>query len=293
MSFCSKVKDELCKNSFQSRENIYCEAIGFFLFSKFIKNDGIHITLENKNIIQKIIGYLKYLELEYQDFHILTKDVSPQKILTSLSIYGCLEIENIINNKIIDSKNYKYKSDFLRGVFLACGNVSNPNSDYHLEFSISDINLGLKLFSILETVKECKFKASSIVRHKNLVIYIKGSDSITDFLTFIGATNSSMEFMQTKMVREVRNYINRTNNFETANIAKTANASALQIKAIKKIKQKIGLEALPEALKEIALLRIKYPYGSLEELSLHLHKPISKSGINHRFKKIIKISDEL
>lgn len=186
-------------------------------------------------------------------------------------------------------------ANFLSKVFIKCGNITNPEVKYHLEFNLSpkDKFLCDAIVYTFEDVKALGFLPSITRRRGNLVIYLKDSEKITDFLVFIGAQNAAMEIMQIKMIKEVRNNINRSTNFETANLSKVTNSSAKHIDAINKIKNSIGIEELPEHLRETALLRIMNPYISLNDLSKLYEKPISKSGINHRLKKIMDIAKEI
>lgn len=184
-------------------------------------------------------------------------------------------------------------SNFLSKIFIRYGNITNPEIKYHLEFDLNSKDLCDATIYTFEHSKALGFSPSVIKRRNNFVVYLKDSEKITDFLVFIGAQNAAMEIMQIKMIKEVRNNINRSTNFETANLSKVTNSSAKHIEAINKIKNSIGIEELPEHLRETALLRIMNPYMSLSDLSKLYEKPISKSGINHRLKKIMDIAKEI
>ncbi len=220
------------------------------------------------------------------------------------------ELQNTLNtdcNKLSDlfklfnsaqtEKNKEHQkniyAEFLRKVFINYGNIINPEIEYHLELDINSPDLSNLIIYTFKNCDALGYTPGITQRRNHIVLYLKGSEKITDFLVFIGASKSAMELMQIKMVKEVRNNINRTTNFETANLSKITNSSTEQINAIKKIKHTIGIESLPEHLKEIALIRINNPYLSLKELSKLYTPPISKSGINHRLKKLIEISSEL
>lgn len=198
-------------------------------------------------------------------------------------------LENAKKEKNIASKNKLY-SRFLGILFLKYGNVTNPEIKYHLEFNLNSKILCNAAVYAFENAEPLGVSPSVIKRRNHFVVYLKDSEKITDFLVFIGAQRAAMNMMQIKMVKEVRNNINRSTNFETANLSKITNSSSKHIDAINKIKNIIGLEELPEPLKETALLRIMNPYMSLNELSKLYEKPISKSGINHRLKKIMDIA---
>ncbi len=184
-------------------------------------------------------------------------------------------------------------SGFLCKTFIRYGNITNPEIKYHLEFDLNSKDLCDAVIYTFENSKALGFSPSVIKRRNHFVVYLKDSEKITDFLVFIGAQNAAMEIMQIKMIKEVRNNINRSTNFETANLSKVTSSSSKHIEAINKIKNSIGIEKLPEHLKETALLRIMNPYISLNDLSKLYEKPISKSGINHRLKKIMDIAKEI
>ncbi len=202
------------------------------------------------------------------------------------------KVKKELSSLLYYSSNGNY-SDFLKNAFIAHGSIENPENEYHLEFNLPSKKLYDNLVSAFEMCKTINFNPGTIKRRNSYVVYLKGNEKITDFLVLIGAKKSAMELMQIKMVKEVRNNINRTTNFETANLSKVTNSAAKQINAIKKIKNSSGgLESLPEYLQETALLRLSHPYISLIELSKLYKNKISKSGVNHRLKKLIKISDE-
>lgn len=184
-------------------------------------------------------------------------------------------------------------SKFLALVFIKCGNITNPENEYHMEFDLTSPDLCDAIMHAFEHSDVLGFSPSLTERRNHFVIYLKDNQKITDFLVFIGAQKAAMEIMQIKMIKEIRNNINRSTNFETANLSRVTNSSTQHIAAINKIKESIGIEELPEHLRETALLRIMNPYMSLNDLSRLYEKPISKSGINHRLKKIMDIAKEI
>lgn len=182
---------------------------------------------------------------------------------------------------------------FLRGAFEGCGSVSDPMKSYHAEFCVPHKNLSVDLCKILSEIPECDFTPKTVVRNGSYVVYFKGSEQICDLLTYIGATNCAMEIMGTKAVKQVRNNINRRINSEVANITKIASASAKQLAAIQKIKDKKGIESLPDDLREIAVLRLENPEMSLRDLGQNLSVPISRSGANHRMNRLLEYAEDL
>ena len=178
---------------------------------------------------------------------------------------------------------------FLRGVFLSCGSVANPDKSYHLEFVIPYRNLSQDLLKILT---DYGLKAKLIVRKYSYVVYLKESESIEDLLTLMGAVNSSLELMGIKIEKDVRNKINRQMNFESANMSRSIEAGLAQVEAIEIIEKKQGLDSLSDELKEVAILRKENPDMSLKQLGENLSVPISRSGVNHRLMKIMELADK-
>ena len=268
-------------------------------------NSNYLMSSDNKNIVERAFLLSKNIPEIYSKIELI-KNLSADN---TSSVYSIIIKDNYSKFDILISLGHKQKQlssnieiknalnlhqpSFLRGVFLSCGAVSDPKSGYHLEFNVPNKPLSLNFIELLSNIKNAHFTPHYIERRKDHIVYIKISQQITDFLALIGASKSAMDFIQIKMVKEVRNYINRTTNFETANLSKTAEASIKQIKAIENIISIKGLDWLPQPLRETALIRLQNPYIPLEQLSSLLSKPVSKSGINHRLKKIIKLSENL
>ena len=185
------------------------------------------------------------------------------------------------------------KISFLKGAFLTCGTVNDPNKNYHLEFVVPYLNLSRDLNLFINDYPDLNVVPKSIVRNSNYVIYFKDSESIEDLLTVMGASNSSLEIMGVKMYKDLRNNVNRKVNFENANLDKTLGASTKHIDAIIHIKNTVGLSFLSDDLKELAEIRLDNPDLSLRELGNSLTNPISRSGVNHRLQRICEIAKEL
>lgn len=177
------------------------------------------------------------------------------------------------------------------GVFLAVGNVTDPNKEYHLEFVVPSVevcnDLGLMLldnFSIL---------AKHTSRKHSEIVYIKESENIEDMLTLMGASKATLEVMNVKILKNVRNKVNRVMNCENANIERTVKASEQQIEDIELIDKTVGLDSLSDELYEIAVLRYENPEFTLKELGEALTPKMSKSGVNHRLEKIKAIAGSI
>lgn len=179
---------------------------------------------------------------------------------------------------------------YLRGAFLVCGAVTDPEKDYHLEFALPHYNLSRDLLTLL---REVDFPAKSTTRGGNYIVYIKGSESIEDCLTYLGATRAALEMMGVKMVKSIRNDTNRRINCESANIDKTVAAAGNQLDAVRKIQETCGIGALPEDLQTVAQLRWDNPELSLRDLGELMDPPLSRSGVNHRLQRILKFAENL
>ncbi len=212
--------------------------------------------------------------------------VPNQNDLQSIKDYFNSDDENINYN------NFECplcKNAFVKGAFLACGTISNPKKQYKIEFVVYNKELAKVLFDLINSLKFFSFKL--IKRKEKYVIYSSDSSVIEDFLTLIGAKNSSMTLMQEKMYKEELNKINRQTNFETANIDKTISASAKHIAAITLIYEKLGENFLVNELAEIAKFRLENPEMSLKDIALKLN--ISRSAVNHRLLKIQEIAKNI
>ncbi len=182
------------------------------------------------------------------------------------------------------------KRAFLRGSFLVAGSITNPEKAYHVEIPVLQESYAEEILALLESFG----LAAKLTRRKRYhVIYMKEGSQIVDFLNIIEAHVALMEFENIRILKEVRNSVNRQVNCETANIHKTVTAAAKQIEDIKYIECNKGFSGLADGLREIAELRLEYPDCSLQELGEMLSVPISKSGVNHRLRKISKIAEAL
>lgn len=193
-----------------------------------------------------------------------------------------------VPNRII--ANRCCKRSYIRGSFLGGGSISNPEKTYHLEFVTNNEEHAKNLSNIINSFS---LNSKIVLRKENYVVYIKEGEQIVDVLNIIGAHQALLKFEDIRVLKDVRNNINRIVNCETANLSKTIDASMRQIEQIKLIKEKMGLYKLPDNLQEIAELRLENPDASLKEIGSMLNQPIGKSGVNHRFKKIEKIANEL
>lgn len=217
--------------------------------------------------------------------------------IMSIDSEGLLAIENGIPQFIIIDDCCK--REFVRGAFISCAtsniiikNYDNDksNSGYHLEFVF---NFEKTAEDFVELLRFFEIPAKITIRKNSPIVYIKEYQLICDTLALVGANRAVLDLQNEAAIRELRNNVNRQNNCLNANLNKTVNASVKQLNAIKVIQEHVGLEALNENLMELALLRLANPEASLEELRKLSSEPLTKSGINHRFSKIIKIAEDI
>ena len=190
-----------------------------------------------------------------------------------------------------DLPKEKYYSQLISGIFISCGSINDPEKKYHLEFVMPDIQL-CNDFGLL-LLENYGILAKQTERKNSQIVYIKESETIIDLLTIMGATNSSLELMNVKIMKDMRNKINRAVNCDNANIEKTLKAAEKQLIDIELIDDTVGIDSLPDVLQEIARVRYENPDISLKELGALLSPPLSRSGVNHRLVRLCEIAERI
>lgn len=271
-SFSSKIKEELSElNNLSNKSIVKSELYGYLKTGT--SNEFVTESKHNINRFGKLlsnIGQEDYsIEIQGNKFIIKTK----KKI----------DFEEDIKSE------EEYKA-MIRGCFMATGSINNPANSYHLEI-VFDNKINAE--DVLEKLKDFEIKSNIIERDKKFVIYIKDGDEISNFLALIGANKSVLEFEQTRVVKDVRNKVNRLVNCETANLNKTINASVRQVEDIKYIKKRHKFNSLTPKDRDIANLRLEFPNATYAELAKKTNPEIGKSGVNHRLTNISKFADEL
>jgi DNA-binding protein WhiA len=183
------------------------------------------------------------------------------------------------------------KRAYLRGIFMGGGSVSDPERSYHLELTLHNKKYGEALSEFLMQIYGLESK--HIVRKNNYVLYFKDGDQIVDFLNIIGAHSALLNFENVRIVKQMRNNVNRLVNCETANLNKVVDAALRQVKDIELIIERRGIESLPDNLRAVAEMRLENPDLSLKELGEQLDPPVGKSGVNHRLRKIEAIAETI
>ena len=303
MSFTVKVKEELLGLDTKSKSEL--AAIMKMSGSLGIASQGLtlSITTENAKIARHIyelllsfyqaksdIRHHQKTNLRKNRVYTVFLDEKVEDILSDLHLadafFGIQEgIDPLILSDDEASRAY------LRGAFLSNGSMRDPESGkYQLEIVSVYLDHAQGLASLMQRFL---LDAKTIERKKGAVTYLQRAEDIMDFLIVVGAMEAMAEFEAVKILRETRNDLNRANNAETANIARTVTASMKTINNIVKIMETSGLESLPIDLQEVAHLRVNHPDYSIQQLADSLSKPLSKSGVNHRLRKINKIADDL
>ena len=200
----------------------------------------------------------------------------------------CADITETVNGILLQQTCCRRA--YIRGAFLAGGSISDPNKSYHFEIVCREIAQAKQL---QDAINSFEMEAKIVERKKHQVVYLKEGAQIVDMLNIMEAHVALMNLENVRILKEMRNSVNRKVNCETANISKTVAAAVKQLGDIEYIKQNAGLDSLPENLKEMALLRLEYPATPLKELGTYLDPPVGKSGVNHRLRRISEIADEL
>lgn len=201
------------------------------------------------------------------------------------NIYECM---SPIHNQLL--KQNCCRRAFIRGAFLASGSVSDPEKSYHFEIVCASQE---KAEQLRELMSGYQIDAKTVLRKRHYVVYVKEGSQIVDLLGLMGAHVSLMQLENVRVVKEMRNSVNRKVNCETANLSKTVSAAVRQLEDIRYIESRVGLHELPESLAEMARVRLENPDASLKELGDLLSPRVGKSGVNHRLRKLSAMADEL
>ena len=308
MSFSSEVKTELAKHLGKSRYCQIAELAALIAFEGRIPA----AESENRLLMQK------YQLLLAELFHIeeIHTEEEARSVFSTVKMYndatGEAEPEDTVKGLLIQQSCCKRA--YIRGAFLAGGSISDPNKSYHFEIVcrsipqaeqlrdvINSFDMDAKIVArkkyqaaqVQEAIHSFDIEAKVVGRKKYNVVYLKEGSQIVDILNIMEAHVALMNLENVRILKEMRNSVNRKVNCETANISKTVNAAVKQLADIEYIRETAGLSYLPENLKEMALLRLEYPDAPLAELGTYLNPPVGKSGVNHRLRRISEMADSL
>lgn len=308
MTFSQKVKEEIAEQESSARHCGLAELAAMLSFGGEIveSNKGKYIRFQTESITIA----RKYFTLIKKTFNINVEiSISTQKKVKDNTSYLLLLMDESEIIKVLQACKLPYKDlsqgaigkanqlvvqktcckrAFLRGAFLLSGSISNPKKSYHLEIVSSSVE---KSEHLRELIKTFSIDAKIVVRKNNYVVYVKEGSQIVDFLNVIEAHVALMDLVNVRILKGMRNTINRQVNCEAANINKTVIASKKHIEDIGYIRDHVGFGNLSEGLKDIAILRVEHPDASLKELGTMLSPQIGKSGVNHRLRKLSMIAD--
>lgn len=285
MSFSHEVKKELAKHISNARHCQLAELAAILHFCGQIGANGsgefyLGIQSENEFVLQKCFTLLKKtVNIEAGVFQ---KEEDIQRIT---QLFG--RFDEPVSSLLL--KSSCCQRAFLRGAFLCVGSMSDPEKGYHLEFVCVDEQIASQLREVMLCFG---IEAKIILRKKYYVVYIKESESIVELLNVMEAPVALMNLENLRILKDVRNSINRKVNCEAANITKTVNAASRQIEDIELLRDTLGLSNLPLQLRQMAEVRLNYPDASLKELGDYLDPPVGKSGVNHRLRKLSELADK-
>jgi len=299
MSFSNQVKVEICE-SYKIPDN--CKVVLLYGLLRSAKNynfsliefysECFDVSLYFSKLVKRFFGHKAEVVGLYEGkgqkkelYRVKIDDKSLCK-----EIVESFDCDKYSDNISLISLDEEITWSFVKGIFLGCGSITDPEIDYHLEFSFRQKDSAIFSENMLSSLD---FNPKRTVRRDNHIVYFKDSSAIEDILTGMGAVKKSLELMDSKVIKDLRNRLNRRNNCETANIKKTVDVAIKQIEAINLIIQKRGMDFLPDDLQKIAMFRLENPEMSLNLMAKEFSGEFSKSGVDRRLKKILQISEEL
>lgn len=297
MSFTSNIKNEISSIEYGESEKM-AELSAILNIGVKIYEDKFEIYTENISVARRIYLLIKeiyhveidmdtgYNSLRGNKLVLLSVHDKIDLILSDLCIQKNNERIYVPDNYLVDEEHDKQA--YLRGIFMICGSINDPKtSRYHLEFVISNEDTANYVNNLLN---EFYFNSKVIKRDKNYMVYIKESEKISDFIKLLNARTSLFYYEDIRIYRDHKNMTNRLNNCEQANVDKMIQASSEQLELIRKLRETRDFDLLEQGIKDICIYKEKYPESSMAELaeiiSTETERPITKSGINHRFRKI-------
>lgn len=290
MSFSGMIKEELSGHYAKARHCNLAELSALIRMSGAFGEDRrgrctIHFHTENFTLARKCFTLLT------KTFNIgicIAIRRNMTKGSASCDIYAKGEEVLAVRNALVQAACCKRA--YVRGAFLAAGSMSDPGKSYHFEIVCNARGEAEYLQAMMNSFD---MEAKIVERKKTYVVYLKEGSQIVDILNVMGAHVALLELENVRIMKEMRNFVNRKVNCETANINKTVSAAVRQMEDIKYIRDTVGFDRLPEGLKDVALTRLAYPDATLKELGGLLRDPVGKSGVNHRLRKLSEIALKL
>lgn len=299
LSFSAAAKEEVCRSFPHSHCCALAQCFGILLFCNSFTADCIKIITESREfacILPKL--FKKAFDLRFDSYPSLAAPgklvfqmTEPEKIAEIMDCFGFSPQSTLslhINLPVVEDDCCK--TAFLRGAFLAGGSVTDPGKGYHLEFTTTHHSVARECNVLMQEV--LGFYLKTAARGGGQVLYLKQSDQIADFLTYLGAPVASMGILETRLEKELNNKVNRRCNCDDANISKVVEAAQEQLSAIRILKESGVLDTLPGKLKQAAQARESNPSASLSELAAMMDPPITKPAMNNRMKKLVQTAKE-
>ena len=299
MSFSFEAKNELCRLPVQKLCCARAEAYGILLYCNTFSASEVRIITGNPalaarlpKLFHRAFG-LRFDRLpeEGESGKLVFQITDGGKLRRIVDLLGFSPEQNLalhINFGLLEEECCR--ASFLRGVFFAGGSVTDPAKRYHLELATSHLQVSRELEVLL---RECGYPPKSVARNGSFITYFKQSDQIEDFLTLIGAPVAAMSVMSAKLVKDLRNSVNRRLNCDSANLDKAVEAAQEQLESIRKLQRAGLLDQLPDKLQLTAALRLENPELTLSELAEEFDPPVTKSCLNHRLRKITQLAKGL
>ncbi len=311
MSFSGQVKEELSRHIHKSRHCQIAEIAAVLGFAGKLEEAGgesvLRVYTENLPLARK------YFILMKKTFQVTCRIAVRQNIYLHksrtfvISLFGEEEIRRVLqavkwrNEKNEDIRTRELvhrllvqksccRRAFIRGAFLSAGSMSDPEKSYHFEIVCAGEE---KARQLMDLINSFDMDAKVVMRKKSYVVYLKEGAQIVDMLNVMEAHISLLNLENVRIIKEMRNSVNRQVNCETANINKTVSAAVKQLEDINYIKNTRGLDSLPENLREVALVRLQYPQAPLKELGTYLEPAVGKSGVNHRLRRLGEMAEEM
>ena len=299
VSFSSAAKAEVCKYMPSKRCCAVAECFGILLYCNSFQFDGIKIITESREfayILPKL--FKKAFDLSFDSYPSLAAPGKlvfqiweEEKIERIMAAFGFSQEDTLslhVNYPVVEEDCCK--AAFLRGAFLAGGSVTDPEKGYHLELSTTHQSVAKETNLLIR--EAVAFSPKMAARGGGQVLYVKQSEQISDFLTFLGAPVAAMRIMETRLEKELNNKVNRRCNCDDANISKVVEAAQEQLAALRILREAQLLDNLPEKMKQAALARENNPSASLSELAAMMEPPITKPAMNNRMKKLVQLAKE-
>ena len=294
MSFSAEVKKELSQHIDGSRHCRLAELAAILSHEGKLLTQGKKtiLSMESENpLVQKKYFTLLDKTSNISEYGAHLDEQDAKDVLTMVKMYKEREDDVSIRMDVVDGLLLQQtccRRAFIRGAFLAAGSISDPNKNYHFEIVCKTSPQALQLQEIM---KGFAVDAKIVERKRHYVVYLKEGAQIVDMLNVMGAHVALMDLENVRILKEMRNSVNRKVNCETANITKTVSAAVRQVEDIQWIEQTRGLGSLPDSLREIAEVRLEHPDMPLKDLGQLLDPPLGKSGVNHRLRRISEIAD--